>query len=316
MLESLLEVAQQVLILFILVGIGFICGKLKVFPESAVKGMTELVLTFVIPCVIVKSFQREYDPSMLMGLGIAVVAAIAVHLLGIFVGMLCLRDKNKARQKVMRFSLVFSNAAFMAVPLQQAILGSDGVFYGAAYIAIFNLLLWSYGLVLMSKKDRVPGEEKEKVLSTRKLILNPGVIGLVVGVTFFLTSFTLPEVVAAPVGHLAALNTPLPMIIVGYHLADAKIFSALKDPKVYLTMFLRLLVVPLIALGALLLCGMRDTMMVAIVIAASAPVGASVTMFSAKFNQDTELSVNLVSISTLLSIATMPLIVSIAQTAV
>ena len=313
MAENFLEVAQQVLILFILVGVGFVCGKIRLFSESAVKGMTELVLTVVIPCVIIQSFQREFDSNMLLGLGLAVLSAVGVHLLGILLGIPLLRDKNKARQKVMRFSVVFSNAAFMAVPLQEALLGSDGVFYGAAYIAIFNLLLWSYGLVLMSKKDSSADEQTQRTLSIKKLVFNPGVIGLVVGVVFFLTSFTLPEVIATPVSHLAALNTPVPMIIVEYHLADARILSALKDPKVYLTMFLRLLAVPLITLGVFLLCGIHNIMMAAIVIAASAPVGASVTMFSSKFGQDTELSVNLVSISTLLSIITMPLIVGIAQ---
>ena len=315
MFESFLEVAQQVLILFLLIGVGFVCGKIKFLTEATVKGFTDFVLIIVIPCVIVHSFQREFDPAMLLSLGIAVLSAIGVHLLGILIGLVALRDKNKAREKVMQFSLVFSNAAFMSVPLQQALLGDDGVFYGAAYVAVFNLLLWSYGLVLMSRQPKKEGEERQKVLSWKKLVFNPGVIGLVVGITLFLCSCTLPEILAAPIGHLAALNTPLPMVIVGYHLSNAKILSALKDPKVYLTMLLRLVVVPLLTLGIFLLCGIHDVMMVAVVIAASAPVGASVTMFASKYRQDVELSVNLVSISTLLSILTMPVIVTLAQMA-
>ncbi len=305
MAESFLEVAQQVLILFVLVAVGFVCGKGKLFQESAAKGITNFVLTIVVPCVIVQSFQRPFDPGMLAGLGIAAAAAVAAHLLGILLAHLTLRDRNRARERVLRFSVVFSNAGFMAIPLQQALLGEDGVFYGAAYIAVFNMVLWSYGLVSMS------GNKED--ISPKKLLLNPGLLSVAVGLAFFLGSITLPEVLAVPVGHLAALNTPLPMVIVGFYLADARLLSALKDGKVYWSLFLRLIVVPLLTLGGLLLCGVRDVLLISIVIAASAPVAAAATMFSAKFGQDVELSVNLVSLSTLLSIATMPLVVSLAQ---
>lgn len=305
--ESFLEVAQQVLILFLLVAVGFVCGKIKLFHQVAIKGITDFVLIIVLPCVIVQSFQREFDPAMLLGLGIAAAAAIAAHFLGILLAHLTIRDKDKARERVLRFSVVFSNAAFMAIPLQQALLGEDGVFYGAAYVAVFNLMLWSYGLITMS------GDRES--LSPKKLLLNPGLIAIAVGLILFLSSITLPEVLAVPVGHLAALNTPLPMVIVGFYLAGTNLLAALKDKKAYWCIFLRLVAVPLLTLGGLLLCGVRDTLLVSVVVAASAPVAAAATMFSTKFDQDVGLSVNLVSVSTLLSIITMPLIVSLAQMA-
>ncbi|MGI5897227.1 MAG: AEC family transporter [Oscillospiraceae bacterium] len=305
MVESFFEVASQVFILFLLVAVGVACGKIKMLNHNAVKGIADFVLAFVIPCVIIQSFQREFDASMLAGLGIATLAALAVHGLGILLAHLIFHDKNEARRRVLRFSVVFSNAAYMSLPLQQALLGEDGVFYGAAYVAIFNLLLWSYGLVTMSG-------DKE-ALAPKKLIFNPGVVSIVIGLALFLGSVTLPEIIRIPIGHLASLNTPLPMIIVGFYLADAHILKALKDVRAHLCMLLRLIVIPLATLGGLWLCGVRGTLMVSVVVAASAPVAAASTMFSTKFDQDTELSVNLVSISTLFSIITMPLIVSLAQ---
>lgn len=305
MAQSFLEVAQQVFILFLLVAVGFACGKTKMLNHGAVKGIADFVLAFVIPCVIIQSFQRKFDADMLVGLGIAALAAVLIHVVSILLANLTLRDKNEARKRVLRFSVVFSNAAYMALPLQQALLGEDGVFYGAAYIAVFNLLLWSYGLVTMS------GDKT--ALAPKKLLFNPGIIGIVVGLGLFLGSVTLPEIVRIPIGHLAALNTPLPMIIVGFHLANAHILKALKDSKALLCMLERLIAVPLVALGGLLLFGVRGPLMVSIIVAASAPVAAAATMFATKFDQDTELSVNLVSISTVFSILTMPLLVSLAQ---
>ena len=305
MAESFWTVGQQVLVLFLLIGVGFVCGRLKLLNAGAVKCLADVVLYVAFPCVIVQSFMRRFDPSMLRELLAAGAAALAVHVVSILIAHLVFRDKDEARRRVLRFCTVFSNAGYMALPLQSALLGETGVFYGAAYVAVFNLVLWSYGLVTMS------GEKTG--LSAKKLLLNPGVIGLAAGLLVFLLSIPVPEVVAAPIGHLAALNTPVPMLIIGFYLAETNLPAALRDKRSYVAIGLRLVALPLLALFGMVLCGMRGPLLVSCVIAVSAPVAAASTMFATKFGQDTLLSVNLVSLSTLFSVVTMPLIVAVAQ---
>ncbi len=305
MLTNFLTVAEQVVVLFLLIGVGALCAKTGIIKEVAIKSCSDLVLIVVTPCVIIQSFQRPFDAAMLKGLGLACLIALSIHIVTILLAHLLLHDPVAARERVLRVGAVLSNAGFMSLPLQNALLGEDGVFYGAAYVAIFNLILWSYGLVEMS------GSRQN--LSPRKLILNPGVLSLAIGLMLFLARITLPTVLASPMGHLAALNTPLPMLIIGFYLADTDLKAALRDWRSYAAIGLRLLVVPLTALGILYLCGVRGTLLVSMIIAASAPVAASTTMFATKYDCDTGLSVNLVSLSTLLSLITMPLIVALAQ---
>lgn len=304
-MEKFLTVAQQVLVLFLLIGVGFFCGKKGILGEKGAKAFTDVVLLFATPCVIIQSFMRQADPGLLPGLGIAAAAALAVHLLSALFCRLIFRDPDQARRRVLRFGVVFSNAGYMALPLQQALLGEEGVLYGAGYVAVFNVVLWSYGLVEMSGDRRA--------LSPKKLLLNPGIIGLAAGLALFFLPWSLPAWIQAPVSHLAALNTPLPMLVIGYYLSQADMLAALRDKRSYLAIGLRLAAVPLLTLGALVLCGVRGPVLVSCVIAASAPSAAATTMFAAKFGQDTTLSVNLVSLSTLLSVITMPLVVGLAQ---
>lgn len=305
MLINFLTVAEQVVVLFILIGIGVICGKTGILKSSAVKCCSDLVLIVVTPCIIIQSFQRPYDPAMLKGLGLACLIALLIHVATILLAHVLLHDPVARRERVLRVGAVLSNAGFMSLPLQEALLGNEGVFYGAAYVAVFNLVLWSYGLVEMS------GSRKN--LSPRKLILNPGVLSIAIGLVLFLGSVSLPPVLSSPMGHLAALNTPLPMLIIGFYLGQTYLRIALKDVRGYAAIGLRLLVVPLAALGVLYVCGVRSTLLVSMVIAASAPVAASTTMFATKYDCDTGLSVNLVSLSTLFSLVTMPLIIGVAQ---
>lgn len=305
MLENFLMVGQQVLILFILIAVGVVCGKVRFLTPNTAKHLTNIVLYFVTPCVVIDAFQRDFEPELLTNLGVTALCAILVHSVSIVIAFVVFRDKNASRRCVLRFGTVFSNCGFMSIPLQAALLGADGVFYGAAFVAVFNLILWSYGLLVMS------GDKK--ALSPKHLLLNPGVIGVVAGLILFLFSIHLPEVLSKPVSYMAALNTPLPMIIIGFYLSRTNLREALRDKKAYAAIALRLIAIPLLTLLLMFVFQIRGVVLVACVIAAAAPVAAATTMFAAKFDRDTSLSVNLVSLSTLFSLVTMPLIVGLAQ---
>lgn len=298
-------VLSQVLILFVLIITGYGCGKAKLFSSDAVRGMTSLVLYVVTPCVIVNSFVREFDHKMIYGLGITLVCAFLIHAGSILLAKILIHDKEKSKEIVVKFAIIFSNCGFMSLPLQQALLGEDGVFYGAVFVAVFNIMAWSYGVSLMGGGM--------KSLSLKKILLNPGLIGVTLGVIIFIFSIKLPTVLLSPIQYLAALNTPLPMLIIGYHLAESNILHAFKHKICYVVAGLRLIVIPLASLGLMYLCGIRGDVLVSCTIAASAPVAATTTMFSLKFERDADLSVKLVSVTTVLSAVTMPLIVALSQ---
>ncbi len=303
MLENILTVGNQVLILFILIAVGFVCRKRNIFSDSAVAGLTNFVLYIVTPCVIINSYLREYNPEMLSGLLITVIAAFISFAVNILIAHFTLHDKDEKSEKVIRFASVFSNCGYMSIPLQNAVLGSDGVFFGATYIAVFNIVLWTYGVLLMS------GDKNN--ISVKKFLINPGIIGTALGLIVFFSPVKLPYVIAEPVSYLAALNTPVPMMIIGYYLAGSSF--RIKGASVYLSMFLKLIVFPLLMLLGLYLAGIRGVVLASSVTSVAAPVAAATTMFSEKFGGNTPLSASMVSVSTLLSIITMPVIIGISM---
>ena len=299
-----ITVLIQVAVLFILISIGFVLAKTNILNDKGAKCITDLVLYTVTPCVIVKSFVREFNRDLLKSLLVSIAAIAVIHLVFILVTTLVLKDKNISRQKVLQFGLVFSNCGYMSIPLLQAVLGDDGVFYAATYIAVFQLFIWSYGVALMGGKE---------FITAKKLIINPGIIGFCVALIVFLLQIPVPTVIYEPMSHMASLNTPLPMIVIGYHLAHSNLLDGLKDIKLLYACLLRLFVLPLVALFGFYLCGFKGIMPLALTICASAPSAATGTMFAAKFGRDTALSVKLVSISTIFSIISMPLIATLAQ---
>lgn len=306
LIDNFLMIAQHVLVLFILIGVGFICGKKGVLNDSSSKKLTDIVLYVVTPCVMISAFSREFSVELLGNILITACCAGAIMGVTILMCMLIFRDKDISRRKVLSFSAIFSNCGFMSLPLQRAVLGEDGWFYGSIFVAVFNIIVWTYGLVMMS------GDKKQ--LSIKKLVFNPGIVGVVIALIIFVLKIKLPIIILEPVEYLSSLNTPLPMLIIGFYLSQANFKKAFTDAGAYISMAIRLIIVPLLSALVLSLFDIDPAIMVACVIASSAPTAATTTMFSAKFNRDVELSVSIVASTTLLSIVTMPLVVAFAQT--
>ena len=317
MLENIILVSKQVGVLFALMSVGFFCNRQRLLNDVAIKGVTELLVLIVTPCVIIHSFiQQTFSPSLLGDLGWALAAAIFSHVVGSMIALFCLHDRDVRREGVLRFAAIFSNAGFMGLPLEYAILGADGVFFGAMYVVVFNIACWTWGVAVMCRGA--------KVTNLRSILVNPGTVGVALGLPFFLFSLKLPEVVGRPLEMLADLNTPLAMIMVGWYLAESgkcKVESVKCKMKGVFLIFkvgaLRLLVVPLAVIGAFVgiracVPSLNPVMAVAIVTAASAPVAALTTVIAARYDRDVTTATGLVSGTTLLSILTMPPIIGFA----
>lgn len=307
--ENFCAVGGQVVILFLLIAVGAATRITKIFNDDSIKGLTTFLLTFVTFCLLVISFQRDCTSDQLKMVSSSAIIGIVFHAISIVLAYLFIHDKDKSREIVLRFAVVFTNAGFMSLPLQQAVLGEDGVFCGAVVVGIFQLLCWTFGLWLMTGDLRT--------FTLRRIIMNPGILGIAAAMTLFFLEIRLPALVADPCRHISNLNTPMAMIVIGYHLAGTRLLGILKDGKALFAMALRLIVAPLLLVLLLWLCGGREwnrTLLVATVIAASAPTAAITTMFAVQHRRDVPLSVELVSLSTLLSAITMPLVVALAET--
>ena len=315
-MQNLATVAAQVGVLFALMAVGALCRRIRLVDEAGVKGMVNVLLLVVTPCLIVDSFQRPFDPSMMGAFAWAFAIASLAHV-ALILSVRAYSGGDGNSRPVLRLAMVFSNAGFMGIPLEQAVLGAEGVFYGIVYVVVFNFFMWSWGLCEM--RGAGAGESGkgagERWRTLRPMVLNPGTVGIAVGLPLFLFSVTLPAVVGTPVHLLAELNTPLAMLVIGFYLAGADFRRVVRLPAAYCASAVRLLVFPLAMVAALypLRAHFPREMMLALVVAASAPVAAMVSMFASKFGRDVDLSVGLVSGTTLLSILTMPPVIAFAM---
>jgi hypothetical protein len=307
---NFLPVAKQVGILFALMSVGFVCRRARLVDEAAVKGMVNLLILFVTPCLIVECFQRPCDAAKLKSLGAAFAFAAAAHVALIAAASALYRRTPPDTRCVLRLATAFSNAGFMGIPLEHALFGDEGVFYGIAYVVVFNIFIWSWGYGVM-RGCRWPLDAKQ----VATICVNPGTVGLAIALPLFLLSVRLPPVVAAPVSMMASMNTPLAMVVIGFYLGGAKLGAVASSGGAWFAAALRLVAFPLAAVAVFAALGGRvdRTMALASVTASAAPAAAMVSMLASKFNRDIDASVGVVSGTTLLSILTMPLVIAIAM---
>ena len=312
-MDNLITVATQVGILFALMSVGFVCRKRGLLTDASIRGIVDILVVVVTPALVLHAFQRPFDPAMLRGLGFVALAAGVGHAIAIGLVSLLVRHRNKPTQNVLRVAAVFSNAGFMGIPLDQAILGDEGVFYGVVYVGVFNIVMWSWGYCTI----RNVSPRALMGPAAKSMFINPGTVGLALGLPVFFASYTLPPVLHEPVKGLADLNTPLAMIVIGYYLAGARFGALFTTAAAYASAAFRLVGFPLLMIGALHLLKGRlaldRTMMLALVVSAAAPVAALTSMLAAKYESDVDMSVGIVSGTTLLSILTMPPVIAFAM---
>ena len=305
-LGNLQIVAVQVIILYLIAFVGFFADKSKIFVRADATKLVDLIFNLILPFAIINSFlSMERTREHIRGLIFSVLLAVLTHIFAIAVASPCFRKRPKAEQGIYHYAIVFSNAAFLALPLAQSVVGEEGVFYSSCYVAVFNVLAFTYGI------SRISGGKAK--INVKSLFLNPGSVSVLIGIPLFLLQVKLPDFLLDTMARIGACNSPMAMIVFGTFLANCNFKNFFAKKEVYFVSFLRLILIPITMLFVFKLIGVSGNMLIALTISASAPVATNTAMYAAKYENDTALSSELVGQTSIFSIATMPVIVALAQ---
>lgn len=299
-MELAYDVGINVIIIFILMAVGFVLQKFNFFTKEGIKQMTNFLLNVVTPCVLIEAYQKEFRTELAYQLLAAALFTVIILAISAVLCKLIFKKDPQNRYRIDSFSSIYSNCGFMALPLLAAVLGSDGVFYGSGYLAVFTLFYWTQGVYVMT--------ENKKDLSIKKAFMTPGIVGTIIALVFFFTGIKLPYIAKEAVHHLANLNTPIPMVILGTYLANINFKKMPNVLPMLKVCFVRLIFIPVIALGVAYLLRLDPTVAKAVLISSACPTAAVTTLFATKYNLDADYSSQIVSVSTLLCVVTIPFI--------
>ena len=288
--------------MFLYLLIGYFLFRKKLVSTQGSADIGRMLLYVVMPIAIIKSYLVDFSMEKLEGLAVSFVLAILSLLLAIMIARLFFKKDSGTE----RFGVAFSNAGFIGIPLVQMTLGEEAVFYVASFVALLNILQWTYGVLVIT------GDKS--AISFAKIRTNPIVLSFMAGILLFFLPVSLPAAVTGIIGTIASMNGPLAMIVLGVYLAQIPLKSLFTDKKVYLATAVRLLVIPALTIVLMMLFPDKYLMVkLTILIAASAPVGSNVAIFAQIYDKDYTQAVKEVCMSTLFCIITLPIMLGIAN---
>ena len=293
---------QQTIIMFALMLLGLLLSRRGMITEQGSRDLSNVLLYAVIPCVILRSYMSEFSTEKLRAMGLSALIAVIAFAASIAVAYLTCGT----RHRIENFAVAFGNAGFIGIPLVTAVFGPEAAFYVVSFSTFANLLQWTYGIVIISGK--------KETMNLRMVFVNPVFISMVIGIALFVLQPTLPTVVTGTIGYIADGNTVLAIIILGYYLSKVQLRGLFADVRLYLFSALRLLVVPAVTILVFLPFPFaRGEITLITLIAAATPIASSTAIFAQKFDQDYRRAVSYVCLSTILSVATLPLVMLFAE---
>ena len=305
-------VITQIFILAVVVLIGAIAAKFRVFTNDSKDVLSKVIFNISLPLMLFTNFFRlDATPRLIANsLTILVLSGFVIFFL-LLVGLISvkffrLQDSEAA---VFKVHSMFGNTIFLGFPLITALYGVEGLLYASMFQLVSTIIMWTAGVIILSQGN---GKSWKKSLIK---VLNPNTIATVTGLLFFLLQVRLPDIILKPMTELGSANTWLSMLYIGAMLVFANVGGLLKKKSLYLVSFNRLIFAPalLISIFYLIatLTGLAPEKLVTsvIILEASMPCMATVVIMAKEFGSDDRLAVGNVFVSTIISILTLPLVV-------
>lgn len=285
--------------------LGFCLGKWKLISTGTNRELTNLLLTVFMPASLFMAFPAEYNQESLNLFFSGLASGIIVMLTLIILSRIIFNKwwfKGGLRFES-QFGLIFNNATFLGYPIVASTFGSSGVIAYCGFIIVFNVALFSYGIWLF--------EHKITTKLVKSIVMNPNIIAVLLGMLLFLSGFHLPGFVNDAIGFVGNATTPLSIICIGFMLSRADFRNIFKKWRLVVTALTQLIIGPLVTYFLLTALHFPIEVISVCTLIQALPTATSLGLFATKYGGNNIESSELVAISTLLSVITMPLMISI-----
>ena len=292
------------LLLFLYMLCGVVVSKAGIIREDNRQALVRLLMDVAMPMMVLAAFNKptsweEIKASLL----VVVIAFMGCAVTGL-IGWALWRRQPENKRKVLMYASMFSNAGNAGLPILSLVFGSTGVFLGSMYLIPPRILQWTVGLGFFVKP--------EKGGWVKNVALNPMVVTIYIGVVLMATGWQIPGVFGNAISNLGSMTAPLSMILIGGTLAKMNP-KMLLDKSVLLISALRLLAFPLLfALGLKLLSVDAMTMNLCVILLAM-PIASNTAAMAERYGGDYVFASACVSVSTLLSVVTVPFVTWLVQ---
>lgn len=249
-----------------------------------------------------------YDDVIKNGLILAFAAAFVIHI--VYIALTWLLGKALHLNGLEKASVIYTNAGNLIVPIVLSLFGKEWLVYTSGYMVMQAVFMWSHGRMIVCE---------EKSVSLRKILLNVNMIASVIGILMFSFRIRFPSLVAETMEMMTSMIGPVCMLVAGMIIAGMDLKRVFLFKRIYLMAFIKMIAYPLLILflmkvsRAELLVPNGNTILMISLLAAIAPMAASIMQMTQVYDKDSEYASAIYFVTTLACIATMPAVVWLYQ---
>ncbi|MBR5283761.1 MAG: AEC family transporter [Clostridia bacterium] len=284
--------------LFAIMLLGFFCRKKGMIDNKTRTALSDILINIILPCNIAMSFDMDVSGDLLRSAGIVFVAYMGVQTFTWLLSRVAFTRVPEDKQMVLRHGTITSNAGFLGNPITQGVFGNEGLLYASIAMIPVRIFLWSAGLSLYTKTD-----SKSVV---KNLLTHPCVIAVFVGFGIMFAPFELPAFMVRTLNSVGGCTTAISMMVIGAILADIDLGHIEWGLLGYYCL-LRLIVIPAVSFAALSLLGLQPMVTGVCTLLSGMPAASLTAVLAAKYGQNYGFASQVVFVSTLLSMITIPL---------
>ena len=303
MLEIFKLTLITVAVLLLVAAPGYIMMKKKMLSEKSIAEFSKVLLYVSQTCLAIYTFlQIEFSVEKLAEIGVFALMSFGILVVMLLGTYLVLKKKcEKPIYRIMTIATTFANCGFFGIPIIEALLGeaaSELIVYTTIFSLVMNVAGWTVGSAIISNNP--------KYMSVKKIFMNPATISVAVALVIFIFSIPIEPNISNMIGVTGRMATPLSMVIMGMRLGTMKMSSLFKDAKVYITVAVKMIVMPLVAFISVYFLPLSAGVKMTFYIISACPTASVVLNFSELVGEGQREAASMVLASTILSIVTMP----------
>lgn len=310
---SITVVLQQMVIIFILIGIGMILFKKGMLSEMTSKQLSGLIVNITNPALLICSAFDDGPKVSIQELALAlgIYAAIYAFLIAVSFLIPYILHVPKRNHYAYRMLTIFGNTGFIGIPLASAVLGTESLIFVSVFNLLFNILIYTFGISTLQKAaaGQSGGNSDTCVTSDRwQKIINAGTISAVATIVFYLGNFNVPVIITSTMSYIGRATTLLSMLVLGVSVAQMAPKEIFSHPKLYGFTLLRQILIPI---GCILLVRpfVHNTLILnTMALMLAVPAANMPLMLSKQLNVETDTISQGIILTTILSLVTIPLV--------
>ena len=285
--------------MFLLMAVGVVLRKMNIITKEGKGMLTDLVIDLILPCNIISAFYMPMDHSVFVSGVEILIISILIQIFCTFISGILYRKVPKEKRMVLQYATVCSNAGFLGNPVAEGLYGSVGLLYASVYLIPQRIVMWSAGVSYFTECP----SKKEVV---KKVLKHPCIVAVEIGIVLMVTQVQLPGFLSSAIENVGGCTTAITMMLIGTILTDVDMRHILTRTTVAYS-FIRLVFIPAVVFAGCWLANIDSVVAGVSVTLAAMPAGTTTAILSMKYHGDEEFATQSVVLTTMLSMAAIPI---------